>query len=437
MKRTAALLIVLNCVAAYPVWAAVPDFVTYSGRLTDGTAWGQSQTVDLTFWLCESPQGDVGDCVWSEPHEAVPVEDGYFSVRLGEVVPLPKPLPEGLWIAVAVEGGAPLGPWEHVGAVPFALKAAEVASTGGESVLKAMKLALDYSDAPGDDNYLSDAAFSAHQRGECPVRYERDVSGDNAKYVVCKKGLDEMVKVGDFWIDRYEMKLYTGADCTGTSYTGDDAHEHGFFRNVDDDPPNGKAPREFVPMYACSVKGVQPGRVFTWFQAQRACSLSGKHLCTDAEWLAGAYGTSDPHTEDPGDDSEPCNIWENSKPQGSKWAVVNETIMTGSASECVSDCGAHDMVGNLWEWTADWWGQGPNGADGNQPATGDFHGDGYYNVDDAEYAGSYAQGAPVFPASSARGSFWYGASSAGVFAQSLTFGPSGSSVHLGARCCRR
>ena len=38
--------------------AGVPDFVTYSGRLTDGTAWGQSTTLDLTFRVYGSADGD-------------------------------------------------------------------------------------------------------------------------------------------------------------------------------------------------------------------------------------------------------------------------------------------------------------------------------------------------------------------------------------------
>jgi len=53
-----------------------PGDGTYHIRLTDGTAWGQSKTVALEFWLCESPGDDVAGCIWSEPHEAVPIEDG-------------------------------------------------------------------------------------------------------------------------------------------------------------------------------------------------------------------------------------------------------------------------------------------------------------------------------------------------------------------------
>ena len=31
-------------------------------------------------------------------------------------------------------------------------------------------------------------------------------------------GTDRMVKVGDFWIDKYEMSAWQNADCTGTQY---------------------------------------------------------------------------------------------------------------------------------------------------------------------------------------------------------------------------
>jgi hypothetical protein len=46
MKTTIKLLVaVATLLSAPPVGAAVPDVVTYSGRLTDGTAWGQSTQV--------------------------------------------------------------------------------------------------------------------------------------------------------------------------------------------------------------------------------------------------------------------------------------------------------------------------------------------------------------------------------------------------------
>ena len=125
MQVLAAGLVVLS--TALPAYGDVPGFVTYSGRLTDGTAWGASEQADLTFWLCTQPQGDVSDCTWSETHAGVPLEDGYFSVRLGQATPLPSPLPGSTWLAVAVDGEPPLIPRQPVGAVPFALEAGNTA----------------------------------------------------------------------------------------------------------------------------------------------------------------------------------------------------------------------------------------------------------------------------------------------------------------------
>jgi len=126
--------------------ADVPDFVTYSGRLTDGTAWGQSTTVALTFrlygqekagaplWEQEFPCPDDGD----EP-TCVALEDGYFSVMLGEgrhpVTEEPLGVTEvfadngDTWLAVCVDNGCTeddeLVDRQRVGSVPYAVRASE------------------------------------------------------------------------------------------------------------------------------------------------------------------------------------------------------------------------------------------------------------------------------------------------------------------------
>jgi hypothetical protein len=54
----------------------------------------------------------------------------------------------------------------------------------------------------------------------------------------------------------------------------------------------------------------------------------------------GVTGTPDPGRDNGTTD---CNV-------GNTLVVAS----TGSRSSCVSDFGAYDMVGNLWEWVADW-----------------------------------------------------------------------------------
>jgi formylglycine-generating enzyme required for sulfatase activity len=87
-----------------------------------------------------------------------------------------------------------------------------------------------------------------------------------------------------------------------------------------------------VDFYAVSIPGVTPSAYLTWFQAAAASRNAGKRLPTNAEWQAAALGTPE---------GAPC--------------IVSAGLLgpTGTAG-CVSDVGAFDMVGNRWEWVADW-----------------------------------------------------------------------------------
>jgi len=93
-------------------------------------------------------------------------------------------------------------------------------------------------------------------------------------------------------------------------------------------------------IYAVSLPGVLPSANVTWFQAQAACKNARKRLPSNAEWQAAAMGTPDPG---PDNGSTDCNT-----------ASVFSAVNTGSRSSCVSADGAFDMVGNLYEWVADW-----------------------------------------------------------------------------------
>jgi formylglycine-generating enzyme required for sulfatase activity len=87
-----------------------------------------------------------------------------------------------------------------------------------------------------------------------------------------------------------------------------------------------------------SHPNAMPWRFITQQQAQLACSHAGKRLLTAGEWYKAALGTTDPNT---GWQEDSCNVAHN-RADG-----VDET---GTGVRCVSDAGAYDMVGNVWEW---------------------------------------------------------------------------------------
>lgn len=147
---------------------------------------------------------------------------------------------------------------------------------------------------------------------------------------------------------------------------------------------------------------------------------AGKRLLTNAEWQVGALGTPDPGAA--GDGVTTCNT------------AAAGLMPTGSARNCVSDVGVFDMVGNLWEWVADWI-QGDTNP--WAPVTGGktsaVYGDDLMSgTNPAQTQGDEQN----FPAAFERGgSFNYGnGTSAGVFALSAAQAPSASFVDLGFRC---
>jgi hypothetical protein len=208
--------------------------------------------------------------------------------------------------------------------------------------------------------------------------------------------LIKRIQSGTVTLDHLTSPRAVAAGVVQLGFSFDDLPAHGC-------PETGNG---CVNVYAVSIPGATPAAFMTWFQAAAAARNALKRLPTNQEWQMAALGT--PDIEGP----SACNI------EGPS------LVATGSRSNCVSDVGAFDMVGNLWEWVADWvilsnfcgaWLSGDSSCVGRLPEV---------------VPGTHVPG--VFT----RGGDWNSDTSAGVFAVLANSDPSQSEDDTGFRCVR-
>ena len=140
----------------------------------------------------------------------------------------------------------------------------------------------------------------------------------------------EMVSVGSFKIDKTEVTVTAYRRCVDAGQctvpkTGGDCN------------------------WNVSGHGNHPINCVDWYQAKTYCKWAGKRLPTEMEWERATRGTD-------GRAYPWGNEWDATKAnvKGSEDGYA-QTAPVGSFPSGSSPYGALDMIGNVWEWTADWY----------------------------------------------------------------------------------
>lgn len=297
------------------------SFVTVAGTLT-GPGMTPGSMVPVTFEFQRSEDGGPPSAVCAPVARVAIQTGGAFSAEVNVGSPCPDSLFDGRNVLVrALVAGSEVAAPAPVNPVPYA----HFASVAGVA--------------------------QQVETPDCPLGYVRTTESDtpsDVKLCVRRRAdgtdYDVVVRVGvgasAFWIDRFEASVWR--DPTGMrGYL--DSPTVAFGAMADDYPAdfpdNGQWAGTAAPAYALSVV-TAPSRFITWFQAEAACRASGKRLPSGSEWLAAARGTPDPGSSS--GVGEQC-VTNSSSP-----------VRTGQQSNCRSAWGAHDMIGNVWEMTADW-----------------------------------------------------------------------------------
>jgi len=142
-----------------------------------------------------------------------------------------------------------------------------------------------------------------------------------------------------------------------------------------------------------------------------ACQASGKRLPARQERLGAARGTLD----------SGCNV------SGTGARVTN------AGGTCQSAWGAQDMIGNVWEWTDEWYASLNGLSDSSVTWPGAYSGDGTFGVTNYVYSGAAGR-VQGLPAAALRGGNWPGGAQSGVFALNLGDAPSNWDPDRGFRC---
>ncbi len=162
---------------------------------------------------------------------------------------------------------------------------------------------------------------------------------------------EHSVYLDSYWIYKYEVtnqQFAAFVDATGYQTTAEQAGESWVFTGTkweEINAANWSAPRG--PGSNIQSLDNHPVVHMSWYDASAYCAWAGGRLPTEAEWEKAA--SSQENLKYPWGDAAPNCSLANYK------GCIGGTKPVGQYPAGASPYGALDMVGNVWEWTADWY----------------------------------------------------------------------------------
>jgi hypothetical protein len=103
------------------VSADVPHLIRYQGKITDKQGAPLNGAYNITFRLYNAETG--GTLLWSETQPSIPVNNGIFTVLLGNVTSLNLPFDEPYWLSMEINEDGEMEPRQAITSVGYAIHA--------------------------------------------------------------------------------------------------------------------------------------------------------------------------------------------------------------------------------------------------------------------------------------------------------------------------
>ncbi len=172
---------------------------------------------------------------------------------------------------------------------------------------------------------------SADAMTEC-LKFRNDCS---------QRWFEDEEPVHSVYLDAFYMDVY---EVTNARYQ--DCVDAGVCR-----PPSEVRSYNQLSYYGDAKYAEYPVIYVSWDDAVEFCQWRGGRLPTEAEWEKAARGGLEDKRYPWGDEVPTC---ERANYGGEAGDCVGETTAVGSYA--ANGYGLYDMAGNVWEWTADWYG---------------------------------------------------------------------------------